>query len=68
MLGQSATIVDVIRRYRNFAPFVRQTGEKKAQTCAIGMLRQSSNHGLFASLWWFEVGLIGHAFVEVEVS
>ena len=23
------------RRYRNFAPFVRQTGERKAQTCAI---------------------------------
>jgi hypothetical protein len=33
----------------------------------MAMLRQPSNHGLFASLW-FEVGLIGHAFVEVEVS
>jgi len=32
------------------------------------MLRQPSNHGLFASPWGFEVGLIGHAFVEVEVS
>jgi hypothetical protein len=29
-----------IRRYRNFAPFVRQTGERKAQTCAKGILRQ----------------------------
>jgi hypothetical protein len=26
------TVVD--RRYRNFAPFVRQTRERKAQTCA----------------------------------
>jgi len=25
------------RRYRNFAPFVRQTGERKAQTCAIAI-------------------------------
>jgi hypothetical protein len=33
-------IVDEIRRYRNFAPFVRQTGERKAQTCAMAMLRQ----------------------------
>jgi hypothetical protein len=28
------------RPYRNFAPFVRQTGERKAQACAKGMLRQ----------------------------
>jgi hypothetical protein len=28
----------VNRRYRNFAPFVRQTGERKAQACAIEML------------------------------
>jgi hypothetical protein len=28
------------RRYHNFAPFVRQTGEKKAQACVTAMLRQ----------------------------
>jgi hypothetical protein len=28
------------RRYRNFAPFVRQTGERKAQTCANAILHQ----------------------------
>src|SRR5208282_291314 len=28
------------KRYRNFAPFVRQTGEGKAQTCANGIFRQ----------------------------
>src|ERR1035437_1278145 len=32
--------VDETRRYRNFAPFVRQTGERKAQTCANGIFRQ----------------------------
>ena len=35
-------MVYVTRRYHNFAPFVRQIGERKAQTCAIGMLRQQS--------------------------
>ncbi len=30
-------------RYRTFAPFVRQTGERKAQTCANGMFRQLSS-------------------------
>jgi hypothetical protein len=30
----------VIRPYHNFAPFVRQTGEKKAQACAMGILQQ----------------------------
>jgi hypothetical protein len=30
------------RRYHNFAPFVRQTGEKKAQACAMGILQQLS--------------------------
>ena len=30
----------VIRRYRNFAPFVRQTGEKKAQTCDMEIYHQ----------------------------
>jgi hypothetical protein len=30
----------VNRRYRNFAPFVRQTGERKAQTCAKGISQQ----------------------------
>src|ERR1039458_6899637 len=33
-------MVYATRRYRNFAPFVRQTGERKAQTCAMGMLQQ----------------------------
>jgi len=28
------------RRYRNFAPFVRQTGERKAQICAKGISQQ----------------------------
>src|ERR1039457_4098309 len=30
------------RRYRNFAPFVRQTGERKAQTCAMAIYQQRS--------------------------
>ena len=29
-----------IRRYRNFAPFVRQTGERKTQTCVMAIFRQ----------------------------
>lgn len=29
--------------FNNFAPFVRQTGEGKAQTCAIGILHQLSD-------------------------
>jgi hypothetical protein len=33
------TPVDVNRPYRNFAPFVRQTGERKAQTCAKAIYR-----------------------------
>jgi hypothetical protein len=32
---------DEIRPYRNFAPFVRQTSERKAQTCANEMLQQA---------------------------
>ncbi len=39
-------IVDVIRRYHNFAPFVRQIGERKAQTCANAMLRHRSSRGI----------------------
>jgi hypothetical protein len=40
------------RRYHNFAPFVRQTGERKAQTCAIAILQQlrhrdAANAGCF---------------------
>jgi hypothetical protein len=34
-------MVDAIRPYHNFAPFVRQTGERKAQTCAMGIYQQS---------------------------
>jgi hypothetical protein len=30
------------RRSRNFAPFVRQTSERKAQTCAMAILQQLS--------------------------
>jgi len=30
----------VIRPYRNFAPFMGQPGEWKAQTCAKGIFRQ----------------------------
>ena len=33
---------DVIRRYHNFAPFVRRIGERKAQTCAMAMFQQPS--------------------------
>jgi hypothetical protein len=29
-----------IRRYRKFAPFVRQAGERKPQTCVKGMFQQ----------------------------
>src|SRR5690348_7147927 len=36
---RAETLTGVTRRYRNFALFVRQTSERKAQTCAIGMLR-----------------------------
>jgi hypothetical protein len=36
-------IVYVTRRSHNFAPFIRQTGERKAQTCAKGILRQASS-------------------------
>jgi hypothetical protein len=28
------------RRYHNSAPFVRQTGERKAQTCAMAIFQQ----------------------------
>ena len=31
---------DENRPYHNFAPFVRQIGERKAQACAKAMLRQ----------------------------
>jgi hypothetical protein len=34
-------IVGVTRRSHQFAPFVRQTGEKKAQTCAIAIFHHS---------------------------
>src|ERR1035437_1407806 len=33
-------VTSVNRRYHNFAPFVRQIGERKAQTCAMAILRQ----------------------------
>jgi hypothetical protein len=33
-------VVVETRRFHNFAPFVRQTGEKKAQTCAMAILQQ----------------------------
>jgi hypothetical protein len=36
----TAAPMPINRRYRNFAPFVRQTSERKAQTCAMGILRQ----------------------------
>ena len=32
--ARSPFSIDETRRYHNFAPFVRQTGERKAQTCA----------------------------------
>src|SRR6202158_5829428 len=32
--------VDETRRYRNFAPFVRRTGGRKAQTCANGIFQE----------------------------
>jgi hypothetical protein len=41
---------DVNRRYRNFAPFVRQTGEGKTQTCAKGILRQQPDCFRFAGI------------------
>jgi hypothetical protein len=34
------------RRSHNLVPFVRQTGEGKAQTCAIGMFRQWTSEEL----------------------
>ena len=40
------------RHYRNFAPFVRQTGERKAQTCAKAMLQQlRSDQALRCGSW-----------------
>jgi hypothetical protein len=30
-------MTDETRRYHNFAPFVRQIGERKAQTCAMAI-------------------------------
>jgi hypothetical protein len=41
-------LTDEIRPYHNFAPFVRQTGERKAQACAKEMLRQLSE---FSENW-----------------
>jgi probable HAF family extracellular repeat protein len=38
--ADGSCVTSVIRRYPNFAPFVRQTGERKAQACANGMFRQ----------------------------
>jgi len=37
-------LTDATRPSRNFAPFVRQTGERKAQTCAMGIF---GNNGEF---------------------
>jgi hypothetical protein len=45
MLGNR--LASVNRRYRNFAPFVRQTGERKAQTCAMAIFRQQWVVGYF---------------------
>jgi hypothetical protein len=39
-------ITDENRRYHNFAPFVRQIGERKAQTCAMAIFRQLSAFGI----------------------
>jgi hypothetical protein len=39
-LGKRVTTTAAIRPYRNFAPFVRQTGEGKAQTCAKAIFQQ----------------------------
>ena len=39
---------DVIRRYHNFAPFVRRIGERKAQTCAMAMFQQPSDDSTLA--------------------
>src|ERR1019366_10366370 len=35
-----SSLIDAIRRSHRLAPCVRQTGERKAQTCAKGILRQ----------------------------
>ena len=43
-LPQAGSTVET-RRYRNFAPFVRQTGERKAQTCANEICQQLSLDG-----------------------
>jgi len=39
-----------IRRYRNFAPFVRQIGERKAQTCKLVLTGFYVNNVSFAQL------------------
>ena len=38
-------VSDEIRPYHNFAPFVRQIDERKAQTCAMAILPQLTNQG-----------------------
>jgi hypothetical protein len=38
--ARALRMIDVIRRYRNFAPFVRRIGERKAQTCAMAIFSQ----------------------------
>jgi hypothetical protein len=43
MLGTLAQIAVVIRPYHNFAPFVRQIGERKAQACAKEIFHQLSH-------------------------
>ena len=34
------SVTVVTKPYHNFAPFVRRIGERKAQTCAMGMFHQ----------------------------
>ena len=38
--GQPFQMTVVTRPYHNFAPFVRQIGERKAQACAKAILQQ----------------------------
>ena len=44
----NSEVTVVTRRYRNFAPFVRQTRERKAQTCAKAILRQATDDLMIA--------------------
>ena len=49
--GSVSWLVVVVRRYRNFEPFIRQIGERKAQTCAKAMLRQHRQSCVKIAAW-----------------